>query len=163
MNDFARERKDDVQWIRLQDDLLDVTTAMPFLQTPRAGAIDLFLGITRRWTEDVETVELAYEAYVPMALNEMARLVEEARARWPVERVCFWHRLGVVPSAEASVLIGVATPHRADAFAACRYLIDRLKQEVPIWKREHYADGRCVWVEGERSSSSMTTPGDPPC
>ena len=70
------------------------------------------------------------------------------QTRWPVERVCLLHRLGIVPPAEASVVVGVATPHRADAFAACRFLIDTLKQQVPIWKREVYADGSTEWVEG---------------
>ncbi|QXD15975.1 molybdenum cofactor biosynthesis protein MoaE [Rhodocaloribacter litoris] len=153
-----QEIKNETQWIRLQSDPLDVSAATDYLRVPGAGGIDLFLGITRRWSGPAtgdpsgarrETVRLSYECFVPMAMQEMQRLAAAAAARWPVERVCLWHRLGVVPVAEASVLIGVATPHRAEAFAACRFLIDTLKRQVPIWKREHFADGRTVWVQGD--------------
>ena len=140
--------KKNSRWLLLQHSPLNVGTAFAFLQTPRAGGIDLFVGTTRQWTGDKETVRLEYDCYAAMALKEMERLAGEAQARWPVERVCILHRLGIVPPAEASVVVGVATPHRADAFAACRYLIDTLKQQVPIWKREVYADGETEWVEG---------------
>lgn len=135
-------------WVEIQHDQLDVGRVFAFLQTPRAGGIDIFVGTTRQWTDGQETARLFYECYEAMARKEMQRLAEEARRRWPVERVCLIHRLGEVPLAEASVIVGVATPHRADAFAACRFLIDALKTDVPIWKREHFADGSTVWVEG---------------
>ena len=142
------QKKENQRWLLLQREPLDVGAAFVFLQTPRAGGIDLFIGTTRQWTADKETVQLDYDCYKAMALKEMERLAEEAQVRWPVERVCILHRLGVVPPAEASVVVGVATPHRAEAFAACRFLIDTLKQQVPIWKREVYADGSTEWVEG---------------
>ena len=81
-----------------------------------------------------------------MAEREMARLCTEALGRWPLERACLLHRLGEVPVAEASVIVGASSPHRAAAFEACRWLIDSLKETVPIWKREHYADGSVEWV-----------------
>lgn len=137
--------------VRLTHVPIDVGAAFAFLADPGAGGLDLFVGTTRRWTGDAETVALSYECYAPMAMKEMRRLIAEAMARWPVVRACLWHRLGTVPVAEASVLVGVATPHRADAFEACRFLIDRLKRQVPIWKRETYADGRMEWVQGEQS------------
>lgn len=143
-----RER-DDRFWIQLQHAPIDVAAATDFLRVPRSGGIDLFLGTTRQWTGGIETVELTYECYAPLALREMHRLLMEAAAAWPVERACLFHRLGVVPVAEASVLVGVATPHRADAFAATRWVIDTLKRQVPIWKRERYRDGATEWVEGE--------------
>lgn len=142
------QKKENHRWLLLQHEPLDVGTAFTFLQTPKAGGIDLFVGATRQWTAGKETVRLEYDCYEAMALKEMERLAEEAQARWPVERVCLLHRLGIVPPAEASVVVGAATPHRADAFAACRFLIDTLKQQVPIWKREVYADGSTEWVEG---------------
>ena len=142
------QKKESQQWFLLQHDPLDVGAAFAFLQTPRAGGIDLFVGTTRQWTADKETVRLEYDCYEAMALKEMERLAREAQSRWPVERVCILHRLGLVPPAQASVVVGVATPHRADAFDACRFLIDTLKQQVPIWKREVYADGQTEWVEG---------------
>lgn len=137
------------QWIDLQHEKLDAEAVVRFLQTPRAGGIDIFLGTTRQWTDGQETIHLAYEGYPSMALKEMQRLADEACERWPVEKVCLLHRLGVVEVSEASVIIGVATPHRVDAFAACRFLIDTLKKQVPIWKREVFADGSTEWVEGD--------------
>ena len=142
------QKKESHRWLRLQYEPLDIGTVFTFLQTPKAGGIDLFVGTTRQWTADKETVRLEYDCYEAMALKEMERLAEQVQTRWPVERVCLLHRLGIVPPAEASVVVGVATPHRADAFAACRFLIDTLKQQVPIWKREVYADGSTEWVEG---------------
>jgi len=134
--------------IHLQQGALDVAAAFSFLQTPKAGGVALFVGTTRQWTGDRETVRLEYDCYDAMALRELDMLAEEAGRRWPVERLSVLHRLGVVPPAEASVIVGVATPHRADAFEACRFLIDTLKRQVPIWKREVYADGRTEWIDG---------------
>lgn len=135
-------------WMRLQTEPLDVAEVLRFLQTPAAGGIDLFVGTTRRWTDGRETSRLSYEAYEPMALKEMQELADEVRSRWSAERVCLWHRIGEVPPPEVSVILGVATPHRAEAFAATRFLIDTLKERVPIWKKEVYADGATEWVTG---------------
>lgn len=144
------ERRTETTWVHLDEAPLSVADAYAFLPTDYTGGIDLFVGTTRRFTDERETVRLAYEAYAPMAAREMERLAEEAIERWPVRRACLLHRLGEVPPGEASVIIGVATPHRADAFAACRFLIDALKAQVPIWKKEVYADGSTEWVEGQR-------------
>ena len=138
----------DTRWIELRTEPLDVGGAFSFLQTARAGGIDIFVGTTRQWTGTKETVHLEYDCYRTMALKEIARLADEASGRWPVKRLCIHHRLGVVPLAEASVLIGVSTPHRKGAFEACRFLIDSLKRQVPIWKRECYADGTNEWIGG---------------
>lgn len=136
-------------WVHLQHDQLDIKDVADFLYHPKAGGVDIFAGTTRQWTEEKETTELAYECYESMALKEMELLVTEAFEKWPVVKACMLHRLGVVPVAEASVIIGVSTPHRADAFEATRYLIDRLKIQIPIWKKEHYADGTTEWVQGK--------------
>jgi molybdopterin synthase catalytic subunit len=135
-------------WIVIQQEPLDAGEAARFLYDPRAGGVDLFCGTTRQWTRDKETLELSYECYEPMALKEMHNLVHAAREQWSIEKACMLHRLGIVPVAEASVIIGVSTPHRDDAFHACRFLIDQLKVQVPIWKREYYADGTTEWVQG---------------
>ena len=90
---------------------------------------------------------LDYEAYEPLAEKALARIVDEAQARWPGARMAIHHRTGRLEIGEASVVIAVATPHRADAFAACRYAIERIKQIVPIWKHEHFEGGE-VWIEG---------------
>lgn len=142
--------------LRLTEEPLDVGAAFAVLQTPAAGGVALFAGTTRQWTAGRETTRLEYESYGPMALREMDRLAEEAATRWPVEQLCIWHRLGAVPPAEPSVIVGVATPHRAEAFAACHFLIDALKEHVPIWKREVYADGREEWVEGGTPPANET-------
>ncbi len=136
-------------WIRIQEAPLALEEASEFLRVEEAGGVDLFLGTTRRWTGDRETVLLEYECYEAMALSEMNRLLREAVGRWPVSRACLLHRTGKVPLREASVIVGVSTPHRAEAFAACRYLIDELKKRVPIWKKERFADGSSDWVKGE--------------
>jgi molybdopterin synthase catalytic subunit len=148
------EHRDETVWLSISSAPLDESASMSFLRTPAAGGINVFVGTTRRWTDGQETVRLEYECYEGMALQEMQRLVEAAQARWPVQRVCVLHRVGVVPPAQASVLVGVATPHRAEAFAACRFLIDTLKERVPIWKREVYSDGTTTWVEGSRKPNS---------
>lgn len=114
--------------------------------SPRAGAVLLFLGTTRELTAGRQTETLDYEAYAVMAQRKLAQLEAEARRRWPLVECSIVHRLGRVPLAEASVAIVVSTPHRAEAFAAGRWLIDTLKRDVPIWKRETWADGSCEWV-----------------
>ena len=142
------ESKTDKIWVMLQEEPLDLALAQSFLFVPASGGINLFAGTSRQWTHGRETSTLFYECYPKMALAEMKKLGEAVCEKWPAERVIVWHRLGEVPLAEASVMLGVSTPHRAASFGACRFLIDTLKETVPIWKREHYADGSEEWVEG---------------
>jgi molybdopterin synthase catalytic subunit len=125
---------------------IDTATVIKRAGHPQAGAIVLFLGTTREQTDGRQTVALDYEAYAEMAQRKMAELEAEARRRWPVIECIVVHRLGRVPPAEASVAIAVSTPHRSDAFAAGQWLIDSLKRDVPIWKREQWADGTTEWV-----------------
>ena len=155
----TRETRDARRWCALTAAPLPVGEAAAFLATPEAGGLALFVGITRQWTEGRETERLRYEAYEPMALAELGRLADEVTARWPVATCCLLHRLGEVPVAEASVVVGVATPHRAEAFAACRWLIDTLKERVPIWKREVFADGTEAWV-APRGAGCARTPSE---
>lgn len=151
------ELKNDQVWIRLSDDRLDTDAVSSFLRDERAGAIGLFLGTTRRWTNGAETIELEYEAYVPMVLEEMHRIAEEAKQKWPITKLAAHHRTGRVAVMDSSVLVGASSPHRAEAFEACRYLIDELKIRLPIWKRERYAGGDQEWVMG--SGSARSGPG----
>jgi molybdopterin synthase catalytic subunit len=115
------------------------------VRDPKAGAIVVFLGTTRVSNEGRRVLRLEYEAFAGMAKREMQALVDEARRRWRVCRVAMAHRTGVVPVGQVSVGVAVSSGHRAEAFAACRWLIDRLKRTVPIWKREHFRGGR-VWI-----------------
>ncbi|MEM6286592.1 MAG: molybdenum cofactor biosynthesis protein MoaE [Bacteroidota bacterium] len=123
-------------WTGLTEAALDLASVHAFLADDRAGGVAVFVGASRRWTDGRETDLLTYEAYVPMAEVELVRLATEAAERWGAVRIVLVHRLGDVPPPEASVVAGVACPHRAEAFAACRWLIDTLKADVPIWKTE---------------------------
>jgi molybdopterin synthase catalytic subunit len=118
------------------------------LLTGAAGAVVTFDGVVREQTKGRRVVTLQYEAYEPMAVKEMQRVAVEIRVKWPdVERIGVIHRFGELKITESSVVIVVTSPHRAVAFEACRYAIDRLKQTVPIWKKEIFEDGE-EWVEG---------------
>jgi molybdopterin synthase catalytic subunit len=117
------------------------------VEGPGAGAVATFIGLVRDHHQGRRVLYLDYEAYAPLAEKALARIVAEAEARWTGARVAIHHRTGRLEIGEASVVIAVATPHRADAFAASRYAIERIKQIVPIWKHEHF-DGGQVWIEG---------------
>jgi MoaE-MoaD fusion protein len=114
---------------------------------PQDGALCLFVGVVRNENGGRAVLHLEYEAYEEMALPLMQELAAEAARRWPVSAVRLVHRLGRMEIGEASVAVAVASPHRAEAFAAGRYLIDTLKATVPIWKKEFYEDG-AVWQDG---------------
>lgn len=132
--------------IQLTHDAIDSDALVRQAQTPAAGAVLLFLGITRQHTAGRDTTQLTYDAYQEMAEREMASLEAEARERWGLVECGIMHRLGVVPLGEASVAIVVASPHRRAAFEAGEWLIDTLKERVPIWKQEHWADGTSEWI-----------------
>jgi molybdopterin converting factor subunit 1 len=118
------------------------------LQQPGDGAIVVFDGVVRDNTRGRRTLFLDYEAYEEMALAEMEKLAREAATRFAVDRVAVVHRLGRLEIGESSIVIVVTSAHRAAAFDACRWLIDTLKRTVPVWKKEHFADG-AVWTDGE--------------
>jgi molybdopterin synthase catalytic subunit len=130
-------------WLDLLQSPLNVAEAAGFVTAPEAGGVDIFLGTTRA---EGDLVALDYEAYESMARNQLADLARRARSQWPVKKLVILHRLGRVPIGEASVLIAVSTPHRADSFAACRWIIDELKKEVTIWKKEIWATRDASWV-----------------
>lgn len=115
---------------------------------PGDGAIVTFDGVTRNHSRGRSVRYLEYEAYEPMALKTMRQIATEARTRWQIDRVGVVHRLGRVDISETSIAIVVTSAHRKAAFEACHFLIDRLKEIVPIWKREYYEDG-AVWVDPE--------------
>jgi len=125
---------------------LDTAPLLSSAQSSQAGAVVLFLGVTRQHTDGRETIELHYDAYEKMAIKELTALETEARQRWQLVECTIVHRLGCVPLGEASVAIVTASPHRHAAFAAGEWLIDTLKERVPIWKKEHWADGTTEWV-----------------
>jgi len=139
--------EDFVRLVREPIDLAALTAT-----TPRDGALCLFVGVVRNENRGRPVVRLEYEAYEEMALPLMRRIAAEARKRHPVTLVRLVHRLGPLAIGEASVAVAVASPHRGEAFLACRYAIDTLKAEVPIWKKEFYADGSEWLDEGAKAS-----------
>lgn len=117
------------------------------VRTPADGAVCVFYGVVREDSRGRKARYLEYDAYPQMAEKKMRQILEEVRTRWLEQRVAIVHRIGRLEIGEASVVIAVGSPHRGESFDACRYVIDRVKQEVPIWKKEVFTDGE-AWVEG---------------
>jgi molybdopterin synthase catalytic subunit len=138
--------------IELTAEPLDVRRTEAAVAHPGAGAVCSFTGVVRDHNRGEAVTRLEYEAYGGMAEREMRRIADEIAERWPGTRVAMVHRTGQLEIGEASVLISVSAPHRADAFDACRHAIDRLKESVPIWKKEHASSG-AVWLEGPKAES----------
>ncbi len=131
--------------IKISPEPLDIQTCIERVTSPRCGGVNLFTGTVRSVTEDKKVLRLEYEAYESMALKEMRKIAEYILDKWSIENILIHHRTGILKTGEIAVVIAVAAPHRKDTFDACRYAIDTLKQTVPIWKKEVFADGE-VWV-----------------
>ena len=131
---------------------IDLDSLIKAVSTPDAGATATFLGTTRVTNRGRRVLRLEYEAYGDMAASELARIGSQAAERWEICRVAIVHRVGVVPVGEASVAVAVSAPHRADAIHACHFAIDRLKEVVPIWKKEHY-DGGEIWIGSQKGQA----------
>ena len=134
-------------------DPLTVESVLRVVEGPGSGAVTTFVGLVRDHNQGRNVLFLDYEAYAPLAEKALAIIVAEAEAQWTGARMAIHHRTGKLAIGEASVVIAVATPHRADAFAACRYAIERIKQIVPIWKHEHFEGGE-VWIEGATADAN---------
>jgi molybdopterin synthase catalytic subunit len=124
---------------------IDLDEVLDSVKSPKAGAIDVFMGTTRNHSDGREVLFLEYVAYEPMAVKLMEAIGAEARRRWAIDRFAIVHRVGRVEVGDASVVIAVSAAHRRQAFEACRYVIDALKRDIPIWKKEAFSDGE-VWV-----------------
>ena len=138
--------------IELNHDPIDSSKVLESVQSPEAGAMVLFLGTTREFTAGRQTESLDYESYGEMAVRKLEELEQQARQQWSLTEVTIVHRLGHLGIGEASVAIAVSAPHRKDAFTAGQWLIDTLKEIVPIWKKENWADGTSEWVHPGMSS-----------
>jgi molybdopterin synthase catalytic subunit len=132
--------------IALTKEPIDHAALTESVRSHQAGAVVLFLGTVREMSGDRRTVALDYEAYPDMARAKMQELADEACSRWPVIGAAIAHRLGHMELGDISVAVAISCPHRKDAFEAGRFLIDRLKEVVPIWKQENWADGTKEWV-----------------
>jgi len=122
---------------------IDVADLLAAVQAPERGGTCIFLGTVRN---DADVTGIEYSAYEAMTFEEIERILSEAHERWPESQVMLQHRLGLIPVGEASIAIAAAAPHRDAAFAACRYVIEEVKQRLPIWKKELHGDGSAKWV-----------------
>lgn len=133
--------------IELKYDTLSVDRCIEAVRGPGSGGVVTFIGSVRDLSEGKRVTHLEYEAYEPMALEKLEQVVREAEARWPIQSLAIQHRLGRLGIGDDAVVVAVACAHRDAAFAACQYVIDRLKEIVPIWKKEFGEDG-AMWVGG---------------
>jgi molybdopterin synthase catalytic subunit len=131
--------------ILLSAETLNIQSCIDWVMSPESGGIDVFIGTVRNVTKGKAVLKLDFEAYEPMAISEMEKIVQQAFDKWPVQKVLIHHRTGALQVGEVPVIIAVSAAHRDAAFEACRYIIDTLKQTVPIWKKEAFEDGD-IWV-----------------
>ncbi|QHE51438.1 molybdenum cofactor biosynthesis protein MoaE [Pontibacillus sp. HMF3514] len=130
-------------WIT--DKFISIDDVVKNIVRPEAGAINTFIGTVREFTKGKRTLYLKYDAYVPMAEKKLAQIGDEIQERWPEARCSIAHRIGELSISDIAVVIAVSTPHRADSYDASRYAIERIKEIVPIWKKEHWEDGE-QWI-----------------
>ena len=131
--------------IEITDQPLHPQHLIDLVSSDGAGAINTFIGTVREQTKGKRVIRLEYEAYEVMAVAEMQKIVEKAREQWPIEKVAIHHRTGELMVGDLAVVIAVSTAHRLASFQSCQFIIDTLKQTVPIWKKEIFEDGE-VWV-----------------
>ncbi|WP_221563800.1 molybdenum cofactor biosynthesis protein MoaE [Alkalihalobacillus sp. TS-13] len=138
---------------------LDVNVVVEKVVHPHAGAINTFIGTVRELTNERRTLFLEYDAYIPMAEKKLAQIGSEINSRWNEARVAIGHRIGRLDISDIAVVIAVSTPHRADSYEASRYAIERIKEIVPIWKKEHWEDGE-KWI-GDQLEKTEYPSGKP--
>ena len=131
--------------VKITDSSIHIEKLLVHVTKPESGAVSVFIGTTRNHSNGRKVIGLEYEAYLPMALKTLEELQKEAKNRWGLHDVTIVHRVGKVNVGEASVVIAVSSAHRDEAYQASRFLIDKLKQVVPIWKREFFEDGTVEW------------------
>jgi molybdopterin synthase catalytic subunit len=147
--------------IELRHDSLSLEACIAAVRGPGSGGLVTFIGSVRDESGGKRVRFLEYEAYEEMATDKIRQVVREAAARWPVQAMAIQHRLGKLDIGEDAVIIAVSCPHRAEAFAACEFAIDRLKEIVPIWKKEFGEDG-AIWVGGPTALEAIAIPDHVP-
>jgi molybdopterin synthase catalytic subunit len=131
--------------IQITSQPIEPEVVVNLVKTDNSGAINVFIGTVRDSTQGRAVVKLEFEAYERMAIKELQKIVSQVKDRWPVNKIAIYHRVGSLTVGDIPVVIAVSTPHREQGFAACQFAIDTLKQTVPIWKKEVFADGE-AWV-----------------
>ncbi len=140
-------------------DEIEVNEVVKTVVHPNAGAINTFIGTVRELTNKKRTLYLEYDAYIPMAEKKLKQIGEEITSKWKEARVSIVHRIGRLDISDIAVVIAVSTPHRADSYEASRYAIERIKEIVPIWKKEHWEDGE-AWI-GDQLETTQYPSGKP--
>ncbi len=143
------------EFFRITSEPLEPGALMALVQSPDMGAIVTFTGIVRNHFANRPTAALEYEAFEPMASSVLADLASQARTQWGTGAIAIHHRVGHLGIGETAVLIVVAAPHRHEAFEAAEWLMDRIKEVAPIWKKEHWADGESEWAEDEKTRKNI--------
>ncbi|XP_004703679.1 molybdopterin synthase catalytic subunit [Echinops telfairi] len=141
-NEIEEKAEDTIEFTAKR---LSIDEVSQLVASPSCGAISLFVGTTRNHFEGKRVVSLEYEAYLPMAEKEVRTICADIRQKWPVRHIAVFHRLGLVPVSEASIIIAVSSAHRAASLEAVSYAIDALKAKVPIWKKEMYGESSSSW------------------
>lgn len=131
--------------ITLTNEPLDIQHITQLAYSQEAGAINVFVGTVRANTQRKKVVRLEYEAYEPMAVSEIQKIVDAANLKWPIQKIAVSHRTGILSVGEIAVVVAVSTPHRKESFEACQFIIDSLKKTVPIWKKEIFEGGE-EWI-----------------
>ena len=144
--------------VEIVRDVIEHAALVDRVRSDSAGAVVTFLGTVREFSDGRQTRSLDYECYAEMAQRKLREIEQEARRRWPVIESALVHRIGHLELGEVSVAIAVSCPHRNDAFEACRFLIERIKETVPIWKRENFASGESEWVHPGLDKARATEP-----
>lgn len=139
--------------MRISDHTIEPDTLRESLTDDAAGGFVAFEGWIRNENEGQEVLRLEYEVYGPLAIKEGDRIIEEAKARFPIQHADCVHREGLLEIGECAVWVGVTSAHRDEAFAACRFIIDEVKTRLPIWKKEFYVNGDSGWVNCERCAA----------
>ena len=135
---------------QITSELIDLQAFREQLQDHQCGAYVQFDGWVRNHNEGQKVLQLEYEVYEPLAIKEGSRIIDEAMERFGVSHACAVHRSGLLELTEVAVVVGVSSPHRSEAFDACRYIIDQAKVRLPIWKKEYYESGLAEWVNCQR-------------
>lgn len=132
--------------IEITESKIDVQKVIDAVQSPDCGAVSVFIGTVRNRSRSKDVNALEYEVYGEMAEKMIREIIEEIKSKWEVNKIAVSHRIGKMNIGEITVAIAVSSPHRKDSIPACQYAIDRLKETVPIWKKEYAVDG-ASWVE----------------